>query len=337
MASSSISFLLGTIPVLFFLIMLRWMDGFRLVPLRLVCEVTVMGGVVGLLCVIAGIHMLHLEQLSVFSSYWLIPLLEESVKAAIVLWLFRQHRIGFLVDAAILGFAVGAGFAIVENLYYVMTLKSMPQVVWLVRGFGTAIMHGGVTAVFAIATQLFSERNRRKNIIYCLPGLLMALSLHWLFNRFYLSPITLTLLVVSCLPAFLVLVFLQSAHAMRSWLQQGLDGDLALIELLRSGEVSGSRMGEFLTGLRERFDGSVLADMLCYLRLYTELGMRTKGVLMMRQQGFAVGGGEGIEERLTEMDYLEKNIGCVGMLALKPLLARDWRSRWQMHLVSQLD
>ena len=32
--------------------------------------------------------------------------------------LVHRHRVGFLVDGAILGFAVGAGFAVVENLYY---------------------------------------------------------------------------------------------------------------------------------------------------------------------------------------------------------------------------
>ena len=41
-----------------------------------------------------------------------------SLKALIVVVLIRTHRIGFLVDAAILGFAVGTGFALVENLYY---------------------------------------------------------------------------------------------------------------------------------------------------------------------------------------------------------------------------
>ena len=41
-----------------------------------------------------------------------------SLKGLIVVALIRTHRIGFLVDAAILGFAVGTGFALVENLQY---------------------------------------------------------------------------------------------------------------------------------------------------------------------------------------------------------------------------
>ena len=45
------------------------------------------------------------------------PIIEELLKGVVILLLIRAHRIGFLVDAAIFGFAVGTGFAVVENLY----------------------------------------------------------------------------------------------------------------------------------------------------------------------------------------------------------------------------
>ena len=77
------------------------------------------------------------------------PLIEESIKSVVVLVLIRTRRIGFLVDASVLGYAVGAGFATVENLYYLSTLTDPHMAVWIVRGFGTAILHGGVQAIFA--------------------------------------------------------------------------------------------------------------------------------------------------------------------------------------------
>ncbi|MBN7796448.1 PrsW family glutamic-type intramembrane protease [Parahaliea mediterranea] len=336
MASTTLSFILGAVPVLVFLAALRLMDGYRLVSLRLVALVIVGGGLAAWFCLSASVSLWWLAKDSRLSVYWLLPLLEEVAKALVVLLLFWRHRIGFLVDAAILGFAAGAGFAIVENLYYAAVLEPMPVAVWVVRGFGTAIMHGGVTAIFAVLTQLLTERNRR-GLRYCLPGLLLALCLHWLFNRFYLSPLAHTLVVVATLPALLALVFLRSARAMHHWLQQDLDSDLALLHLIQSGEVGRSRTGEFLDDLKRRFEGPVTADMLCYLRLYTELAMRAKGVLMMREHGFEVGGGEGLDSRLAELRYLERSIGRVGMLALRPLLGHDWRNRWQLRLASSLD
>jgi len=332
-----VSFALGAVPVLVFLAMLRVMDGYRLVHLRRVLLVITGGGCAAALCLLVSRQLWLLTGFSPLSSHWLLPLIEELAKATVVLLLFRFHRIGFLVDAAILGFAAGAGFAIVENLYYATVLAPMPVGVWLVRGFGTAIMHGGVTAIFAVLAQLLTERNRRKGLHLSLPGLVVALCLHWLFNRFYLAPLVHTLLVVITLPALLTWIFLRSARAMHQWLQEDFDGDLELIHLIQSGEFGRSRRGKFLRDLRCRFDGPITADMLCYLRLYTELTMRAKGVLMMREYGFAVGAGDGLDGRLQELRYLERSIGRVGLLALRPLLGRDWRDRWQLQLVSNLD
>ncbi len=52
------------------------------------------------------------------------PLIEEFAKALYVAWLLRQNRVGFMVDTAISGFAVGAGFAVLENLTYIPDLSA---------------------------------------------------------------------------------------------------------------------------------------------------------------------------------------------------------------------
>ena len=78
------------------------------------------------------------------------PAVEELAKALVIVALIRAHRIGFLVDAAIAGFAVGTGFAIVENLLLSAARAEAGLGTWIVRGFGTAIMHGGTTAIFAV-------------------------------------------------------------------------------------------------------------------------------------------------------------------------------------------
>src|SRR5207249_8011535 len=86
------------------------------------------------------------------------PLIEEGLKALVIIALIRAHRIGFLVDAAIFGFAVGAGFALIENLYYLHLVADATVGTWVVRGFGTALMHGGATAIFAVVGLAMVER-----------------------------------------------------------------------------------------------------------------------------------------------------------------------------------
>src|SRR5207302_322598 len=138
------------------------------------------------------------------------PLIEEGLKALVIIALIRAHRIGFLVDAAIFGFAVGAGFALIENLDY---LSMAPH-----PGLGT-------------------------------------------------------------------------------WLGRGFDADAEMLELINSGQLSDSPVGRYLHQLKDRFQGLVVADLLAYLRLYTELALRAKGVLLMRESGFDVPVDEATREK----------------------------------------
>ena len=57
-----------------------------------------------------------------FSNYsrFVAPWIEELVKGLAVVGLFWFNRIGYKLDAVISGFAIGAGFSVVENIIYLM-------------------------------------------------------------------------------------------------------------------------------------------------------------------------------------------------------------------------
>ena len=46
----------------------------------------------------------------------------------------------------------GTGFAVTEGIYYLAVLHGAPALVWVVRGLGTAVMHGSATALVAMAS-----------------------------------------------------------------------------------------------------------------------------------------------------------------------------------------
>ena len=50
----------------------------------------------------------------------------------------------------------------VENLHYARLAADAGLGTWIVRGFGTALMHGGVTAIYTIATLAPEEKARWK-------------------------------------------------------------------------------------------------------------------------------------------------------------------------------
>ena len=85
--------------------------------------------------------------------------------------------------------------------------------------------------------------------------------------------------------------------------------------------------------LKARFHGPIVADMLCYVRLHTELALRAKGILMMRENGFDARVDEPTRAKLVEMHYLEGSIGATGKLAMKPLLRAGHKEIWQLRML----
>jgi len=327
--------LLGLLPVCCFLAALVYLDSYKLVPLKWVVSVIVLGCIAAIASYpvsVMGLQWMGVE----FTTYtrYIAPFIEEALKGLIVWYLIRSNRIGFLVDAAIFGFAVGAGFAIFENLYYLTILPEMKLGTWIVRGFGTAIMHGGATAIFAVISRALLRQHSTLGVLALVPGFLIASIMHSVFNHFFFAPIVNTALVLGFLPVLLVVVFDRSAHAVSDWLGAGFDADTELLELINSGEFSNSKVGAYLQSLRERFDGPIVADLLCYLRLHTELSIRAKGLLMMRESGFVNKAGEATQAKLEEMKYLEKSIGKTGKLAIKPFLRMSRKDLWQFYMLA---
>ena len=56
--------------------------------------------------------------------------------------------------------------------------------------------------------------------------------------------------------------------------------------------------------------------MMCFLRLRAELGIRAKGMLLMREAGFEADPDPSLPAKLDEMRYLERSIGRSCMRAL---------------------
>lgn len=327
--------LIGLLPALLFLAVLVAFDSYKLVSLRFIFGTMALGALAAILSYFANDAALGLSGLSMrnFSRY-LAPVIEESIKATILIYLLRNNRIGFLVDAAILGFSVGTGFAIIENIYYLQSMSDASIGMWLIRGFGTAIMHGGVAAVFAVTTHALSDHKSEAGPVDMAPGLFLAILTHSIYNHFPLSPPLSTLIILVVVPMLGLFIFRVSEDSLKRWLNSGFDADAQLLEVINSGDISQSHVGEYLESLKKHFKPEVVFDLICYLRLHAELALRAKGMLIMRESGFIVEPDEEVRASLEELKTLEKNIGVTGRLALKPFLHMSRKDLWQLYMLS---
>jgi RsiW-degrading membrane proteinase PrsW (M82 family) len=335
-SNTSLHALVGLLPVLAFLATLLYLDSYKLVKLRVVVAIVACGALAAATSYLANGKLLELSgmQYAGYSRY-VAPLVEEFLKGVIIVALIRTHRIGFLIDAAIFGFAVGTGFAMVENVYFLGLITDAGLGTWIVRGFGTAVMHGGATAMFAMLSLSLMERAKRASLQALLPGYALAVVLHSGYNHLAQWPRVSTLVIMVVLPPLLYAVFERSEKAVGNWLGNGFDADTEMLALINSGGLSDSPVGAYLHTLKDKFRGLVVADIICYLRIYTELALRAKGILIMRENGFDVSVDELTRAKFTEMRYLEESIGKTGLLAIQPMLHMNHKDLWQLYMLGK--
>ena len=324
-------------PVVLFLAALLHFDSYKLLRFRMVLTLMVVGALAaGAAYPLNSYAYARYPGEFVAFSRYVSPWIEESLKALLLIFLIRTRRVGMPVDAGIAGFAIGTGFALVENLYYLAMRPDAAVAVQIIRGFGTAIMHGGTATLLGIISVGLHENRLSGGLQLFVPGLLAAIALHSGFNHLLARPELAMLAILIALPLVIYFVFRRSELALRTWLDSDLDSKVQLLESINRGTFLDSSSGRYLQSLRDCFEGEDLADMLCYVRLHGELALLAKGVLLLKESGLEVPPIDAeAREKLTELKALERAIGKTGMLALRPLLMATGKDFWQLRLLGR--
>ena len=322
----------GLLPVLLFLICLFLLDSFKLVKVGLLLLCLLWGILSAGISYYANTFLSGYLSLSfeILSRYFA-PVTEEIIKIAVILLLIRRKLIGFMIDAAIYGFAVGTGFALVENLYYFIQLgEGFHPVLAIVRGFGTAIMHGGTVAICAI---IMIEGIHKVNHLLraALPGIAVAILIHASFNQFMLHPILQTLLILTLLPLVFYFVLMRNIRQLQNWLEVEFSNEVDMLRMIRIGRFRDTKAGNYLASLRDHFPPGVVVDMYCFCSLYLELSIKAKRNIMLRENGFSPIIEADINDKLKEIKQLRKQIGKSGELALQPLVRMSYKELWKLN------
>jgi RsiW-degrading membrane proteinase PrsW (M82 family) len=323
------------IPVFLLLLLLVILDSMKLVSKRLLLLCLLWGIVSAVLSFFLNTFLIRTLDFG-FNNYssFVAPFVEEGFKLGFLWMLIRRNRIGFMIDAAIYGFSIGAAFAFSENLFYLFRFAGNEGnlMVWIIRGFGTAVMHGGSTALFGILCM--GALNRKSGPGFAaLTGALASIVFHGLFNLFLLSPVISTSLILVIIPVSILLVFHMNEKSVRNWLELEFDSEVSMLRMIRVGRFAETRTGQFLMSVRHHFSREVVFDLYCYISLYLELSMKAKAHLMLRENDLAVPSDPVIAEKLKELKALERTIGKSGLLAISPVLRMSRKDLWKLALL----
>ncbi len=326
----------SVLPVLLFLSALELIDTYKLLTLGRVLRSVAVGCGVAVICygINTAVYSLGIASPAVWPRSGA-PVVEEVAKALYVAWLLRSNRVGFMVDTAVSGFAVGAGFAVLENLTYIPDLSASGLIASAIRGMGTAMMHGGATAIFGTVSANVSELRGSRSTVTFLPGLAMAIVIHVLYNQPWWRPVMAAVVILVTLPVVIAFIFWRSEKVLEKWLGMKLDKDIDLLQMIATGKFGESHVGSYMRSLENTYTPAILGDMLSYLHLSLELSARAKGDLLRREMGFPVTPDPELPGQLKELKFLESQIGRAGKMALGPLLGQSRRDIWELQQLTE--
>ena len=327
------------LPVIACLAVFEWVDAFKLVNGRDVVLLLAGGAMLAGAAFLTNGGVLDRFPMpaSAYSSF-VAPIVEETLKAALVVALFAFNRIGYLIDAAIAGFAIGAGFAMAENLFFLHQFMTANLGVSVVRGFGTAIMHGGATAIMSVLSMtLYAPRLRESadrfhfNPLLFVPGLLAAILLHGAFNHFQDQSLIAMAVVLLAAPLSLFAIFgLGETYAHR-WLAEDRAAHAQLLADLRSGAFAASEGGRALAALAARMKPAAARDLFDYVRANVELVVRADATLLALEAHEKVALDASVRQELHYLHALERRLGRSTVLAVRQHLHVSRDDLWKLH------
>jgi RsiW-degrading membrane proteinase PrsW (M82 family) len=339
-----VKILVSLAPAPALLILFAFLDVFRLTSLKEVALLLLAGAASSLIVFPVAGAMIDTLPIG-FSAYsrFVAPPIEETAKALVVVGLFAANRIGFKLDAAVSGFAVGVGFAVVENSIYLERYSELNVGVWMVRGFGTAVMHGGATALFAVISHELTERQARAQEEdwrlqpwRFLPGLAVAILLHMAFNQFPDRPLLAMLGSMLVVPMTLLLTFRFAEGESRGWLAEDRAAHKAHLAKLEAEGFQGDEAGPIRVALERRFHGRVPPDLVDdYVLLHTRLVLRAEEFLEGVAAGTAGAPTEEDKAALARLRDLRGQLGRTVLAALAPSLPFTRNDLWELREFEQ--
>ncbi len=329
---------LALAPVLILLAIFVWFDAFKLMRLREILLLLALGGIAAVASYPVSGRLLDTLPIG-FSNYsrFVAPWIEEAIKGLVVVGLFRLNRIGFKLDAVISGFAVGAGFAVVENIIYLVRLSEYGAGTWLVRGLGTAVMHGVTLAILAATAHELAERETREaasefrfNPLWFVPGYLAAVLIHTLFNQFPDRPLLAMLGAAMFAPLAILAIFQFGTAEAEEWLKAESAQHRDQLDALRARRWPDGPSGRRVAALAERLGPAAAERVRRYWEVQAWLVVEAEQSLLEEAAGDVEIDRKAVAAAFRELESLKRALGPTSFAALDRLLPFSRNDCWEI-------
>ena len=329
-------FVAALLPVVIYIFVVYKIDNFSLISIKNLFLQVLCGMVAALVCF--GMFQLTGLILSENQSDFFNPVLEEIIKAIPLLWLATRKKIVFFIDSVICGAAIGGGFSILENIFYLLLGNEMGIGTVLFRGLEVALIHMGCSAIIAAGLMLgirliLRSRSRlpikNSDALMVISLLVVAPVLHVCHNTFHFNPLVQFIFVIGTMGGLLVWTYFYDVEMIHRWLDTGLDKQLSLLDSIKKGQLSDTPTGHFLQSVKDAFPPEDFFDMICFVQLHVRLSVASRSRVMLWESGLERDlpltdeMKELILSQYTEYRLLEKRLGNTARMTIAPIVKYD--------------
>jgi hypothetical protein len=252
--------------------------------------------------------------------------------------LAARKKIVFFIDSVICGAAVGGGFSILENIFYLLLGDQMGIGTVLFRGLEVALVHMGCSALVAAGLMLIVrmiEYSRSRSVVkksdIAMSVFLLSEApvLHLFHNTFHFVPLVQFVFVIGTLGGLLVWTYFYDVEMIHSWIDTGLDKQLNLLASIKTGRLDDTPTGKFLESVKDAFPPKDYFDIICYVQLHVELSVASRSRVMLRETGLEDNlplsdeMKEQIISQYKEYKILEKRLGNAARMTIAPIVKYD--------------
>ena len=268
-------------------------------------------------------------------QYTAIPILEEFLKAAFLIYLMRRPKLAYLVDGAIYGFAVGIGFSVFENYDYLLHISNAGLLTAIARVLSTNLMHATASALIGAVLGLTFFRRSFLNGIFLLVGALFAIIFHATFN-YVIAGVSLSeglvllIVIISGVggASFIVFAIKRGLNQKRVW----IDEVLGMQDRVTSGEARLVNriedIDEILKPLEKQFGSEKIDTVKGFLALQAQIGMRRKSLDLFEGWNMRANVEREIDELKSEMEDAQQKVGSYVMLAVRNIFPGESSPLW---------
>ena len=246
------------------------------------------------------------------------PVLEEILKALILIYLVQRADFNYVVDGAIYGFGAGIGFAIIENYEYITGHTEIAMTIAIARVFSTNLIHATASGLIGTALAYRRGDNTWRGWLVVLIGYLFAIAFHMGFNTM-VSAGTFLIFAVSFGAVgvgFIWYVIRRGLNVQKQWVVEklGMADRVTKEEMKVVSHIE--TVDEILSPVEKRFGKKKASLVRSLIYKQAEIGIKRK-LIETANEGKKIEINEIIAELNKDVDKLRNEIGSYCMMLVR--------------------